>query len=186
MRGRANQHGFTLIEILVVVVIIAIVASIAVLSLGIVGDDREVRTEARRLISLVEVAQDEAMLQGREFGLEVMRSSYRFVEYDAFSGQWTELFGDDTLRLRQLPEDMEFELYLDGQRVVLDADPASIEDSADERRRDLTEDYAPHVFVYSSGDMTPFELRLLRPDLEQVVAMRAGLLGMLEIVNDDE
>lgn len=186
MPDRANHGGFTLIEILVVVVIVAIVTSIAVLSLGILGDDREMRTEARRLMSLVEVAQDEAMLQGREFGLEVMTGSYRFVEYDAFTGQWTEMFDDDILRLRRLPEDMEFELYLDGQRVVLDADPASIEDPQDERRRELTEDYAPHVFVYSSGDMTPFELRLLRPDLEQTVAMRAGLLGTLEFVDDDE
>jgi general secretion pathway protein H len=183
---RANQGGFTLIEILVVVVIVAVVASIAVLSLGILGDDRELRTEVRRLISLVEVAQDEAMLQGREFGLEVMTGSYRFVEYDAFTGQWTELFGDDVLRLRQLPEGMEFELYLDGQRIVLDADPASTEDPAEESRRDLTEDYAPHVFVYSSGDMTPFELRLLRPDLEQTIAMRAGILGTLEVVDEDE
>ena len=40
--------------------------SIAILSLSLVGGDRAVRDEAQRVISLVEVAQDESLLQGRE------------------------------------------------------------------------------------------------------------------------
>ena len=161
-------------------------ASIAVLSLGLVGDDRELQTEARRMMSLVDVAQDEAMLQGREFGLEGMTASYRFVEYDAFAARWTELFDDDVLRLRELPDGLEIELYLDGQRVVLESDPARIEDPNDKQQRDLTESYAPHVLIYSSGDMTPFEIRVTRPQLQQVIAMRANLLGEIEIVDEDE
>ena len=43
--GRRN--GFSLIEILVVIVIIGIVSSVALLSLGLLGDDRELQTEAR-------------------------------------------------------------------------------------------------------------------------------------------
>lgn len=186
MSDCGRQRGFSLIEILVVVVIIAIMASIAVLSLGLVGDDRELRTEAKRLMSLVDVAQDEAMLQGREFGLEVMTGSYRFVEYDAFAARWTELFDDDVLRLRQLPEGLEFELFLDGQRVVLGTDPATIEDPDDKAQRDLTENYAPHVLIYSSGDMTPFEIHMTRPQLQQVIAMRANLLGEIEFVDEEE
>ena len=62
MNFRGRPFGFSLIELLVVIVIIAIVSSIAVLSLGLVGDDRELQTAARRLSSLVEIAQDQAVI----------------------------------------------------------------------------------------------------------------------------
>lgn len=185
----ARIRGFSLIEILVVVVIVAIVASIAVMSLGLAGDDRELQTESRRLVSLVEVARDEAMMQGREFGLEFMTGAYRFVEYDAFTGQWTELFDDDLLRLRHLPEGMELELFMDGQRVVLDPEPAEINDPEsreNDLRRDPSEDYAPHVMIFSSGELTPFEIQVLRPDLDQVIALRTNLSGAVEYVTEDE
>ncbi len=86
--GAGRDRGFTLIELLVTIVIISIILSIAVLSLSLVGDDREVRKEAQRLMSLLEVAQDDAVLQGREFGVEFLIGSYRFVEYEPLSGKW--------------------------------------------------------------------------------------------------
>ena len=104
MSNRCRAPGFSLIELLVVVSVIGIITSMVLLSLGVLGDDRQLRVEARRISSLLELAQDEAVMQGREFGLEVMLSSYRFVEYDAFQSRWVELIGDDTFRLRQLPE----------------------------------------------------------------------------------
>ena len=118
MRGRT--HGFTLIEILVAVVIIGIVMSVAVLSLSLAGDDREVRKEVRRLMSLIEVAQTDAMMQGREFGIEIMTGAYRFVEFDVENNRWVEPLGDDSLKLWQLPEDYEVTLYVDDKRILLD------------------------------------------------------------------
>ncbi|NIL94790.1 MAG: type II secretion system minor pseudopilin GspH, partial [Woeseiaceae bacterium] len=109
---RRCAAGFSLIEILVVIVIVGIVASIALLSVGLVAGDRDLQVEARRFAALLEVAQDEATLQGREFGLEVMTSSYRFVEFDPLTNQWGDLVADETLRLRRLPAGLEFELFL--------------------------------------------------------------------------
>ena len=43
MISRRRNCGFSLIEILVVIVIIGIVASVALLSLGLVGDDGPLR-----------------------------------------------------------------------------------------------------------------------------------------------
>ena len=128
MNQQGRCRGFSLIEILVVIVIVGIVMSIAVLSLTLVGGDRDVRQEAQRVISLVEVAQDDSMLQGREFGLEFMQGSYRFVEFDPFTGQWSEIVGDDTLRLRELPEEIELALYIEDRRVLLESDPARTDD----------------------------------------------------------
>ena len=185
MSLRARASGFSLIEILVVVVIVGIVASIALLSVGLVGDDRELQTEARRFAALVEVAQDEAMLQGREFGLEIMATSYRFVEYDAFTNQWAELLGDDVFRLRELPEGTEFDLVLEGQRVLLDPDPARLEPAEEGNMGKPVETFEPHVFLFSSGDVSPFELHLLRPAAGQSVIVRSRLAEPIEVVSDD-
>jgi general secretion pathway protein H len=183
---RRLSNGFSLIEILVVIVIIGIISGIALLSLGILGDDRQLHTEARRLTSLVKVAQDEAMMQGREFGVEFMNDSYRFVEYDPFINQWGELTGDDMLRLRELPDDVELILTLEGQRVLLDNDPARFEDPEETSDRDLTETYSPHIYIFSSGDITPYDLAITRRNDDLTVAIKSDLLGAVEIVTGED
>jgi len=175
-----RQAGFSLLEIMVVVVIVGIVVSVASLSLGLLGSDRELKTEAVRFMALAEVAQDEATLQSREFGIELMTSGYRFVEYDPLAGQWADIPGDDTLRLRALPEDVEFELYLEDKRIVLNNDPAEFDDP--KTMRLTTKKYSPHLMIFSSGDATPFELRILRDYGDQNILLRGDALGAVEIV----
>lgn len=176
MNTATRQRGFSLVEILVVITIIAIVMSIALLSLGILGDDRDLRQEGRRIIALIGVAQDDAVMQGREFGLEFTISGYRFVEFDALLGAWTEIVGDDTLRLRQLPEDAEFDLFVEGQRVLLDPEPVAL-GNGDDEDDDSLDPYTPHVLIFSSGDMTPFELHIVQPQRNQTVVLQGDLLG---------
>jgi general secretion pathway protein H len=179
-----SSRGFTLIEILVVVVIIATVVSIAVLSISVGGDDAELDQERRRLASLIETIQDEAVLQGREFGIEIMTSSYRFVEFDPLVRQWSEVPGDDLYRLRQLPEGLEFELFIDDRRVDLKNDPDQFEDP----RRSSTagaDPYIPHLFVFASGESTVFELHIVRPELDRRLILRGDVLGELEFGDDE-
>lgn len=184
MASLARARGFTLIEILVGLVIIGIVLSVAVLSLNLAGDDREIRREARRLMSLIEVAQHDAMMQGRDFGLEFMKSGYRFVEYDAANGQWAEPLFDDSLKRWQIDEHMEFDLFIEDTRVLLDEQPQQIED--EETRQPGTEVYAPHLFIFSSGDATPFELHVASIDADLRIAIRGDLLGNIELIPNDE
>ena len=181
-----TNSGFSLIEILVVIVIIGIVSSIALMSLGVLGDDRELRTEARRMQTLLEIAQDEAVLQGREFGLEIMLDSFRFVEFDPYSNQWRAIVGDDTMRLRQLPEDVEFDLLLDDRHVELEVDPAEFDTDEDQTDRGPRETYSPHLFIFSSGDMSPFELHITRLYDREEIILRRDLVGEYEIVANDE
>jgi len=181
-----RQTGFSLIEIMVVVIIIGIVISVATLSMGLFGNDRALKTEADRFVALMEVAQDEAVMQSREFGIEIMTAGYRFVEYDPLGEQWADIPGDDTLRLRALPEDIEFELLLEGKRIVLDDDPATFDDPKTRTSRAATDVYAPHLLVYSSGDTTPFELRIIRSRGDDVLTLRGDALGSVEILSPDE
>lgn len=186
MKSAGRHRGFTLIEILVVVMIVGIVMSVAVLAVSLVGSNKQLDTEATRMVSLLDVARDESMLQGREFGVEFMTGAYRFVEYDPLTTRWTEILGDDTLRLRQLPEDVELNLFLEDQRVLLEVDPADTGGDDDAPRFGRTEAYAPHVLIFSSGDMTPFELHFLQAFSDQSIVLRSDFTGVTEIVTDEE
>ncbi|NNE59478.1 MAG: type II secretion system minor pseudopilin GspH, partial [Woeseia sp.] len=93
-----TQRGFTLIEVMVVVVIVGVISAVVLLSTGLLEDDREMQEESRRMTTLLELAADEALLQGRDFGLEITQSGYRFVEYDPYLEQWFEITDDAILR----------------------------------------------------------------------------------------
>ena len=180
--------GFTLIEILVVVVIMGIISAIVVLGLGTLGDDRELRNEARRMTALIEMTLDEATLQGRDFGLELMRSGYRFVEFDPLTEQWSEVIGDDLMRPRSLAEGTEFDLFLEDKRVLLKIDSAETEKGDDDDNAgNLSDDYLPHVLVLSSGDITPFVLEIFRNSDRASIQLSASPAGELKVgTSEDE
>lgn len=185
MTTRCRTRAFSLIEILVVVVIVGIVLSVVLLSIGLLGDDRDLETEARRLTSLVAEAQNEAMLEGREFGLEFMNGAYRFVEYDPFTERWGEIVDDDMFRLRRLPENLEIQLYLEDHKVQLNDEPAEIDDPDEDKDRmrdsELTQRYEPHVMIFSSGDATPFELEIKRVNSDRSIVLQGDFTGAVEI-----
>ncbi len=188
MGASSRQRGFTLIELLVTIVIVGIVLSIVTLSLNLAGDDREIRREVQRLMSILEVAQDDAMLQGREFGIEFLLGAYRFVEYDSLSELWLEIPGEDVLRMRALPEGMELSLRLEDKLMTLEENPIALAANGDEDNDDRTlqaKNYTPHVLIFSSGEMTPFELRIRRLTDQLSVALQSDLLGNLEFVDDE-
>lgn len=151
LRGRAR--GFTLLEVLVVVVIMAIVTAATLLSVGLVGDDREISREAERLVALVDLAGEEALLEGRELGLLIEPGQYRFFMFEAQSNRWLPLENDDLLKTRELPEGGRFELAIEGREVVL---------RAHAQKDEAEEDFAPQIMILSSGAMTPFEIELER------------------------
>lgn len=161
MLSRA-QRAFTLIEVMVVVVIVGIISAIVLLSTGLLEDDRDMQEETRRMITLLELATDEALLQGRDFGLEVTQTGYRFVEFDPFQDHWFEITDDDILRPRELPEDLRFELFIEDRRVLLNVESATLGPDDREDDNDRQANYAPHALILSSGQLSPFKLAMIR------------------------
>lgn len=167
--------------------IVGIVMSVAVLSLTLAGDDREVRKEARRLVTLMQLAQDDAMMQGRDFGIEFMTDAYRFVEFDPATGFWGEPLADDALREWQLPENYELSVFVEDKRIALAREPQRLQQDDDEQRRNVrSEPYVPHLFIFSSGESTPFELLITRVSDNITVGIEGDLLGNVEFIPAEE
>ena len=195
MRYAVSARGFTLIEVLVVVVIVGIVSGLVLFSFGVLGDDRSLQREARRLSSLVELASEEALMQGRDFGLEFTRTGYRFLEHDPLTTGWYEIVGDELLRPRTLEEPLELELVLEERDVSLGEQFARVEEDAGDDEDDeengagvraLDDEYAPHVLIFSSGDVTPFDLTVIRPTDRSEILVGMAPDGRLEVRSEGE
>ena len=119
-RHRA-AHGFTLIEILVVVAIIAITAGLA--SLAFDTDDRgSVAREANRFAGALEHASARAQWRGETLGVSADSDGWRFWQRPADLNRWQPLTEDDVLGAHRLPSGLiAVPLTFAGQALPADA-----------------------------------------------------------------
>lgn len=148
MRQRPNQaKGFTLIELLVVLVILGSLIGIAVLSVGIAGPSRELHNEAERLAGLIGVLAEEAVLDNQEYGLLLSREAYQVLRYDSLKQSWQAL----SSKPHQLPVWAELSVELEGTALQL---------PLPEGEADSEGTLTPQLLLLSSGEISPFRLRL--------------------------
>ena len=118
-RARSRSAGFTLIEIMIVVVIIGIITAGVLLSINLTGRDQDLEKESDRLLTLVNYVREQAQMQTRDYGVLIRDDGYQFVAYDTRRGLWREIYEDEILRLRKLPDGLDFKLVVDARPVVL-------------------------------------------------------------------
>lgn len=172
-QGQRSQTGFTLLELLIVAFIIAMLAGAAVLSVGVLGSDQELKHEAQRIKSVVELLQEEALMQGRDYGIQVSDSGYEFLIFDYDTYLWTDPGDQEILKPYQLNEKIGMELNLDGRDVVL------------EPRDDDIEEPQPQIMVLSGGEITPFEIRFYRDLTGGRFIVTGEISGKLELTSRD-
>jgi general secretion pathway protein H len=172
-------RGFSLIELLVVIVILGIMAGMAVLSMGVLRGEAPAETEARRLAALVELLAEEALVQGRDYGIEFFEDGYRFLAWDPDSGLWSEVVDETTLRHRTLPAELRVALAVEGREVVVQAG------EPDTRRTQQKDEIVPQVAVFSSGELTPFEVFLVSGSVTDAWVLRGQMRGELELVDPE-
>ena len=145
MRVSNTQKGFTLFEVIVVVAIISFALTIATISIGD-PQVKRMKQHSERVVALIQLVQEQAIFNSQDYALSIWQSGYAF--YTLNEAGWTQVSGDRVFRQRELPDGLEFVLYLDGIRVTLERE--------DKKK--------PQIFVTSDGEVSPFQLDIT--DLE--------------------
>lgn len=174
-----RSAGFTLLELMVVLVLIGIIFSFAVLSLG--GDDYAelMEQETHRMITLLGLASDEAVLRGDELAVLFAEDGYSFLILDE-DQQWRATSDDGLLKSYALPEGIDLRLEVEGEPPILTA--TSIDDielQETDPDEDQEEELQPQVFILSSGEMTPFTVTFMSRQSRMRYHLTASLLGSL-------
>jgi general secretion pathway protein H len=130
------SHGFTLIEILVVVVILGVLAAALVLSVAVGGGERQLEREAEQMRALLGYACEQAELSGREIGISLNTAGYRFNR-------------EGELRPRH---------WLAGSSAALTREGHAVEIAVQFPDK-------PQLLCFSSGELTPFRLDLGLADI---------------------
>lgn len=170
---RRRAGGFTLIELLVVMVIIGVLVSVAMLSFGALGQDREVEDEAGQLAQVAALAMEQAQLESRDYGLLFSREGWDVRVLDGRTGSWQPVPDDRLLGAHDLPEGLEHRLLLEGRPIQLKRREQLDEPKPDEPAVDLkpldsdttrlTAGAVPQVIAFGSGEWQPFRWSVLRP-----------------------
>ncbi|MBD9415134.1 type II secretion system minor pseudopilin GspH [Pseudomonas sp. PDM16] len=141
-------RGFTLIELLVVLVLLGVLTGLAVIGSGLASSPaRKLNDEAERLNSLLRVLLDEAVLDNREYGVRFETHSYQVLRYEPLKSRWEPL--DD--KVHELPEWVELRIEVEDKAVGL---PTPLGGKGKSGPK------PPQLLILSSGELTPFTLRL--------------------------
>lgn len=135
------QQGFTLIELLVVVILLGIVTSFAVLSMGTGSIEREMEEEAKRLHALISLIREESIIQAKEIAMEVKQQEYSFLEYK--NKKWL-AFKTKVFQKRKIKQGLELTVNADSKSQFFKS----------------SEEDLLRIYFLSSGEQTPFQIRL--------------------------
>lgn len=154
-----------------VLIVVGVIVGSAVISIGNPDADK-ITDENGRLIALLKLAQEEAILQSKEIGIGFWRNGYAFYRptgslNEAGEVVWEPL-EDDLLKQRDLIPDMHLEVTLEGVEIVMQAVPVD----------------RPQVSILSSGEITPFNLVIKYEKLEKGFDVDA--LGNIEPLEEDD
>lgn len=136
-----RQAGFTLFEIIIVMVIIAVSLTVATISIGD-PQSKRIKQASERVTGLLQLAREQAIFNSQDYALSVWQSGYAF--YTLNETGWVALAGERIFRPRSLPAGLEFSLYLDELKVILEQ-----EDKGE-----------PQIFITSDGEFSPFTLEI--------------------------
>lgn len=170
-----KQTGFTLIEILLVMALIGITVSVITFTALGTNNYDKVEEQAKRFQVVFDMASDFALLNQVQLGIRIdeEESTYTYVALND-EDQWIEIPNQKLFASYQLPEYMRFELELENlpweqedqlfDRGIFDEGLSVSEDGVNIGDEEEEPPPPPQIFLLSSGEITPFELRFIYED----------------------
>ncbi len=181
------QAGFTMLEVVIAMAIIAIIAVGAFRFFG-ANHKGELKNHAYKLLGQLQIANEESIIRGVEFGLRVEDDGYTFLIYN--NEQWQELEDHQFLKNQEFEHPFALYVNVEGQDSLLknstqEADESK--DSGEESESELSDGESspvkiPQIFMLSSGEMNEFYLTIGLDESEGIFYRIAGnYLGDLKI-----
>ena len=136
-----RSRGFTLLELMVVIALVGIVLGVAGLAAGNTPA-RQARQEAGQVLQLIQQLREQAVIEGRDYGVRVRRTEYQVWRLEPPGGQ-------PAGAVHRLGQGVQMHLEQEGQRLSLDS-------------------LAPQLLMLSSDEISAFVLSFVAE--EQVLA----------------
>ena len=171
-----NQNGFTLIELLLSIALVGIITSIVLILYKPSTNSENMKNESVKLISLIELAREEAIMQGREMGMRFTEDGYQFLDFDPRRELWSVRKNDHLLRERVIPAHFNHKLFLENKDI-------SFTEKENNETKSEIQLSAPHIIFFSSGELSPFEYFIFNDD--QTISVTGSFNGAVEIENND-
>lgn len=189
-----KHHGFTLIELMVVIVIIAIMTSVAMISLN--PNDSPHEKEARRLALVLQQASMEAISQFKQIGVVFNEDGYSFAALNEETQQWATYTSETNRAFKEheLPEDVSIEIEVDGiaESIMGDSDIEELELISDEDLEKVDtgteeeKEVIPQIYFLSSGEASKFSVFLMQDDKESYYIIEGEMTGSIKLRGDDD
>ena len=185
---RNNQQGFTLLEIMLVIVLIGIATSAVVMTLPSKGNkESDAKWQTQHFVTLFQFAEDEALMTGREFALVFKGNSYQFTTYDYKKKKWLAIKEGNLSKKRELQGALRLKYTLTGSvwdqiDTVEDDSFIKDEDRVHIARDEKIKSFKPQVFIMSSGEVTPFSLKIIedsRDSKHKSTLISVGMTGAI-------
>lgn len=158
----SKQIGFTLLEVILVILLFGLLVSAVVVNFSWDNRDDKLEQEAHRFQQLFHYAAETALMRQQEWGVVIKPNGYEFMVYQPDDDQWLPVDTPASMAWHELAIGQELRLELDGLPWQEDSLLGALNwhtDALDDQQRQA-DDIAvlPHIFILSSGEITPFQL----------------------------
>lgn len=189
-----KAQGFTLLEIMLVMLLMGMISIGVVMTLPSSGSTAQgSQWHAQRFSTLLQLAQDQALILNTEFGIQFNEQGYTFASYDVNKKQWLPLVNSRIEADVQLPDNVIVEYNLAGSiwgelETVQNAinNDSFIDDSdivnIGEKQKSTIQ---PSVYIMSSGEVTPFSYKFSNvSDQKHAVTVKVAMTGLIEMLSE--
>jgi general secretion pathway protein H len=177
---KQKQYGFTLLEVMLVFLLLGMIMMGVVMTLpGNTSSEESPQWQAQRFRTLMQIAEDEALISGMELGVVFAEDSYQFAFYDYQTKKWLPVVNKQLENKVELPESLTLTYLLAGS-LWDEMETENQDEFLDEEERLVA--LTPQVYVMSSGEVTPFSVEFSATDNridEQPATVAVSMNGVI-------